>query len=642
MFCSKCGKPIPEGSAFCSECGAPVLKAGNAVTEAAGKTENATAEETARTKENSTEAGAKTENSVAETTEKTEKALQEAVETATGEPAGKKKKKGKAGLVLGIILGIVLLLGAAAGATYFFAKEQVENFIHVKFDKPEAYYQYVARKNLDRTEAILPEGYDELVKKQMDIFNSAFHQKVQVKLGDRGKDFLKLAVGSGIDITWIDSVAVDYSMDLQEKNDKFSFGAKAILNNEQIISGLFLMDMKEGRAVFQVPELTEKYGEVSIEDEYELEEVKELFGKYARMIESYPDVSYLQEKVKEYVEMYLEQVEEVEKSTESLEADDVTMECTSLTVILREKDLKKLIGKILDDLAEDEEMAKTVKAIAEIADEDPEEFYAEYLKNIEDSRKDLEENFSIDRVRWVTYVDKNSNVIGRKLIVDPKEERVKSIETEFLVLPKEDKLGIHYSYSQDDHKVVFMGTGQVKSDKLDGDFRVKYDDKKVMNLSVEEFDLEAAKKGNLVGHFNFKPGSDVDLIGELCDAFGLAEDSPAKVFLSALNLSLDLKVEYTLEKHSVDVGIQDGGLDIVRISVSGEMDESGSLALPADAIDVEENSQDYLKELKFNKIIDALKKANVPEEYYEELNELEEELKDYLEYMENIRNFNYQ
>ncbi len=685
MFCSKCGRPIPEGSAFCSECGAPVAgvteKAENAAENVQGAAEKvqSAAENVADKVQNAAEAAEVNTQNAAEkaqnaaenaadkaqsTVENAAENMQNAAESAevkaqgvagiaaekASEPgaekaasgtqeqsSGKPKKKGKAGLVIGIILAIVLLLGASAGAAYIFAREQVENFIHVKFDKPEEYYTYVAKKNFDKSADLIPEGYDELVKKQMDIFNSAFHQKVQVKLGDRGKDFLKLAVGTGVDITWINSAAVDYTIDFQEKNDKFSMAGKAILNEEQIISGLLMMDMKEGRMAFQIPELTEKYAKLDLDENYNLEETKEMFQKYAKLIESYPDVSYLRNKVKEYMEFYLEQVEEVEKTTETLEADDVTMECTCLTVVLREKDIQKLLNKILDDMAQDSEIENMVKNMAEIADEDPEEFYQEYQEEIEKAKEKLAEDLGIDRIRWATYVDKKSNILGRKCIIDPKEERIKSAETEFVVLPKEDKLGIALTVKSDDKKLVFAGTGKVKEGKLEGDFRLKLDDQKLMNLTVEEFDLEAAKKGNLIGHFNFKPGADVDLIGKLCDTFGLKDESPAKVFLSALNLSLDVKTEYTPEKQMMDVGIQDGGLDIVRIIVSGEMQEGSSIELPAEAVDVDEKLEDYIRDIKVQKLMDALAKANVPEEYYDSLNGLEEEIEEYLEYLEKSR-----
>lgn len=622
MFCSKCGRPIPDGSSFCSECGAPVVRVEAPKAEApeestavsqAPKAEAPKAEIPAANPADSSDSGQKQDQK-------------------------KAKKKGKAGKVLGILLAIVLVLAAGAGAVYYFAKDQVTNFVHVTFDKPADYYQYVAKRNIDKAYSMMPENFDEIFKKQTDVLNSAAHEKVQVKLGDRGKDFLKLAVGTGVDITWVESAAVDYSMDFQAKNDKFHVDAKAFLNDVPIISGLAMLDLKEGVAAFQIPELTEKYGIFSFaDDEYDYEELKEIFEKYSKVIESYPDPSYLKEKGKQYMEMYLEQVEEVEKSTETLEADDITMECTSLTVVLREKDIRKLLEKIIDDLKEDEEFEKMVKNMAELADEEPEEFYQEYQKSLEDSKKELED-LGIDRVKLVIYVDKQSYIVGSKVAVDPKEERLKSAETLFVVLNQEDRQGVSLTMKYGSHNMIFAGSGVIRDGKLEGDYRLKYDDKKMMNLSVDEFDLEEAKKGNLSGHFNVKPGSDLDLIELLCHEFGLEDSSPAYVFLSALNLSLDLKLDITAENHSVDLGIQDGGLDIVRVSFRGGLDEAGSIVVPENGIDMEEKVAEYVKEISFKRLMENLKNANVPKDYYEELEELEDELKYYVEYLESIRN----
>ena len=76
---------------------------------------------------------------------------------------------------------------------------------------------------------------------------------------------------------------------------------------------------------------------------------------------------------------------------------------------------------------------------------------------------------------------------------------------------------------------------------------------------------------------------------------------------------------------------------IVRIIVSGEMQEGSSIELPAEAVDVDEKLEDYIRDIKVQKLMDALAKANVPEEYYDSLNGLEEEIEEYLEYLEKSR-----
>ena len=627
MFCTKCGKEIPDGSAFCSACGAPV-EAKEAV-----KAEN--------TAENVQEA-VKAENAA----ENVQGALQS--ETNGNEPE-KKKKKGKAGAIIGVMAGLVAVLAVCVGGAFLFARDKVENFIHVKFDKPKEYYSYVIDRNYRNEQEVIPVSvYSEKVKAQMGIFNSAGYEKFQLKFGQRGKDFLQLANTAGVDLSWLDSVGFDFKSDVQMKNKAASASAVAYLNGEKIISGNLLVDLAKGELAMQSPELSEKFVKYVFSEEMDLEEIEETLTKMQDMMSLYPDVEFYQKKLSFYLDQYLAMVDEVEKSKESITADEMTQECMALTVTMNREKIQQFVKIIMEDLATDPEIESMVRKLAESSDQNADEFYADFKKECEEAmtQEKLDE-ILLSKIKLVIYVDKDSKVLGASLKVESKaeeaDEETQEVKMEAFSLRDDNKHALTFRWTSKEATIVFQGNAVIKDNKLNGDYVLNVDEKQVMKLGVEEFDLEAAKKGDLIGRFKVKQGKDFDLVDTLLKVFignqqvkEREKGNPALVLLSSLDLSLDIAIDLQGNVCKEEIGLQDAGVDIIRLILETGLEEGSIIKLPDDAIDIENNVEEYLKGLKFGNVIEALQKANVPKEYFSGLEELEEEIKEHLEYYSSI------
>ena len=149
MFCSNCGKELPEGTKFCGFCGTPVkaeesVVAEEPVAQEPVKTEEPVAQEPVKAEEPAAQEPVKAEEPVA-----VQPAYEEpkpAYSPIPEEPA--EKKKGKGGKIAAIVLSCVALVAVIIGGCLFFAKDKLGNTIHKTFDKPKDYYSYVEKKNL--------------------------------------------------------------------------------------------------------------------------------------------------------------------------------------------------------------------------------------------------------------------------------------------------------------------------------------------------------------------------------------------------------------------------------------------------------------------------------------------------------------
>ena len=272
------------------------------------------------------------------------------------------KKKGKGGKIAAIAIACVALVAVIVGGCLFFAKDKLSNTIHKSFDKPKDYYSYVEKKNLSTMAEKSSSEYATKILDQMKTSDRTITETIKVKIGPRGKDFTALASTAGIDLSWLDSVGLTYVVGAQDTKLKMSMAP--ILNDTKLATVLMLMDIKEGKIFASVPELSEKYLGMSLGESYQLanstEQFEKIFGMYEEMAKASPTPEKLEEMALKYYEIAMEQVEEMEKSKSKLEVEDISEECTLLTMELSSKDLQKVLKAITKELAKDKDIEKMI------------------------------------------------------------------------------------------------------------------------------------------------------------------------------------------------------------------------------------------------------------------------------------------
>ncbi|MCR4598790.1 MAG: zinc ribbon domain-containing protein [Acetatifactor sp.] len=640
MFCSNCGKEIPDGAKFCGFCGTPTEAAEPAKEEVKASEPVVETPAAPVAEAPAVPAAEAPAAPVAEAPAAPAAPVAPAPAPAYSPiPEEPKAKKGKGGKIIGIALAIVAVLAVAIGCTFIFAKDKVSNTIHKSFDKPKDYYSYVEKKNLTAFSENSGTEYVTKLLESMKTGNQNISETMKIRIGARGKDFTALAKTAGVDLSWLDSVGISFNGNFDDTKMKMDIAP--ILNDTKLATLVMLLDMKEGAIFGTIPELTDKYLGMTMGEEYDYDKImgsmEQAFGMYEEMLKSYPSPEKLEEMFVKYYEIMMEQIEEMEKTKGKLEVDDISVECTVLTCELKSKDIQKIARAIIKEMKKDKDIEKMITGMFssfEGLDESfsAEDMYEDFLKSLDEAEESID-SIEIDKLTMEIYVDKDGKIVGRTFSLKMNDVTGKLVLAD--IHTKDDKVGIEISgkvEGEGDFSVIV--TGEEKKGKFNGEAKVKAVGKKILNVTIEDYDVDAAEKGNFSGTITLKLGSDVDFMELLEDAFGGLDDTPVYSLIANLDPAIRFSGEMTVDSHNITISLLDGGSEIVALIFEGAIKDGESFGMPSDYIAIASDGSydeaalmDLLKNLKFEAITDNLKNANVPDEYMSMINQYIEMLK---------------
>lgn len=658
MFCLNCGKVIPDGAKFCAACGTPIQAEGENAPEAIKISEPVmpaapvapvapvasetpadayAAPETPAATYAAPESYAAPQNyatpesyaaPVAPVQEAPAAPAQPALAAPPWSPIPEEPQQGKkGGKSLGIVIAAVAAIVVLIGGIAFMARDKVGHAIHKTFDKPKDYYAYVEKKNLT---ALTNGTGAETVTKVLDQIkseNTSITETMRIRLGSRGKDFTALAKSAGVDLSWLDSVGISYTGTVKDTQMKLAFAP--ILNDVTLANVIAMLDVKEGQAFLSIPELSDKFVGVSFGDAYNYEELAEqmeqIYGAFEEMAKACPDAEEVEKLTLKYYQIVMDQVEEMQKDKAKLEAGDVTQDCTQLTMELKSKDVQKIVSAVIKELKKDKDVKKMLEQFCESMKDyddsmDSEEVYNQFLEGLDEAEAHVEE-IEIDKIVIEVYVDGDGKIIGRSINVKKDDE---SVTVKYGVARKGDKVGVEISFKtpDEDSDVTIIGNGTEKSNKFNGDYKLKVAGQNVLTVDVEDYDVKAAEKGGFSGSITFKAGSDVNLKELIQQAMRGGEDSPVYALIANLEPQIRISGNMTMDSHKISISVLDAGSDIVSLEFEGSTGKGEDVSMPSSYIAIsadgeydEQELKDYVKSMNYQAILDNLRKANLPEEW---------------------------
>ena len=358
------------------------------------------------------------------------------------------------------------------------------------------------------------------------------------------------------------------------------------------------------------------------------------------MMEACPSAEKMAQMAEKYYNIIMENVNNVEKSNGILEAGDVMEDCTLLTIELEDEDLKNILKAIYKELKKDEDVKEILfssyRSLEMYTEEEIDEMYKSFQESMDEAIENLD-SMTLDSVTIENYVNNAGKIVGRKLIMRGKDETVTCV---YAIATKGDDKGYELSVKSSNSGFSIVGNGKEKGGKLDGEFVMTIDQKKLVNFEVRNYDVNALSEGRFSGTFIIKPGRDADLtdmIEELTDSMN---DSPFASLVSSLKPSLRIKCDITTNEHFLEIMILDDGNDLIGISFEGVMGEAREVAVPASYINLMDENGDfaedefinYVKGCNFDKVIGALEQAGLPEAWISLLNQYKGMLPMLLEY----------
>lgn len=584
----------------------------------------------------------------------------------------KKEKSGKkGGLIVAAIGAVAVIAGGVAAA---FNWDVVTNTIKSTFSSPQDYYASVEKDNFSNMAASAANAYQTMLREPMssvsdmyesvtsgEIYEGGYKGEIVIELGDSAMenlmDTLSYQEELPFDISEWNRIALEY--ETYSGDSLINAAAGLTIGDTGLISVDTLLDYKDSALYLAMPELSESYLGISFEDvmaDYEdalqsMEEMTEYLDAIQEIVKVLPDEKQAQALLTKYFDVIIGCVDDVDKESVKLEVGGVNQKCTCLKVTIDGKTLVKAAKALCKELKDDKDLKKYitdfVDAVSEQAEAldmaeelgmelDADEIYEQFQSmcdEILDTIDENEEEIPEFELVMSVYVDSKGHVCGREFELEVEEQTMT-----LLVANTENgsNVGFEASLSIDDgdgeNGFVFEGSGKKNKGKLDGTYALTVmaqgEKKKMMNVSVKQFDLDAMEKGYLNGSFGLSIAD--DLLEEM------EERIPEEVYsmLEEMELVFDLTSNENAAKFKVS--LNQGKELYASLSISSEKVSDKKLSVPSDAImiedieDPEEAMLEYWETIDWDSMIEKLEEIGFSDELIENLKYLIERVNDEL------------
>lgn len=585
MFCKKCGSEVNDGAAFCPKCGTAL----KSTTQKAPEQKSQPIMPMPEPKMGNMAQG-----------------------TSGVSDDGQKGSIKKGLIIAGIAAAAVLILLIANAA-------RINNFVHRTFSSPEKYYQFVEEKTVKELSDHAGEWYDSYVLDSLNFYNKSVEGELTVELGKDGQEFVGLLGLAGVDVSWLESMKI--SADTAVKDDTVAYDISFSLNGSDIISGNMKMDMEKGMAYFQIPELNKTYLGVDMTEAgygaYDSDFLAEFQESNKKLLQACPDQAEVEKLTKRYMMLALGCVDNVSKSKETLKVEGVEQKCTVLKVTIDSDTMQDMAQVVLEKMRDDKDIKSLMESVllagSEAVDEDVDidEVYEEFQDTIDEILDELEYlSYMDEKIVMKVYVDGKGEIKGRS--IDFGDVTVSSLMPE-----RGNKFGYELSGNSNGITVKLTGSGKISGDKISGDFQIKYNGASLVDITAKKLDIEELKSGRMNGRIEMRAASKIgSVIGSV----------PGLAIIEDMQINMDFKS--SKDAYSCKIGVVYDEQDVGSIGVSAKMGSGSKASMPSSKnvlmIEDEDDMEEWLEGARIDGLVDSLKKADIPSEITDALEEIED------------------
>lgn len=509
-------------------------------------------------------------------------------------------------MVATLVLGSVAMLAGCQPANNETPDDDNNHALDYVGLEKEEYLQKLASNNLGDLVDGLGEAYGAILG---GAGSSSTPEKAGAKLnmtltvGDTALDLFEQAIFAGpapVDISFLKEINLDMDVGMNGQMEAIQLALG--LKGQHIVSANLLMNMADSVIYAALPELNDQW----IKLEAGSADMPNVItggmsspAMLAELAEALPDAETLTKVLDRYLNLILEELDNVEQSTTTLEVNGVKQDCTLLTLKVYEADALAAAKAVLNAAKDDAELKKIIedaaKGMEDLAGEDigADEAYADFKEGVEDLLAELNEVTETDTedpIQLDTYVDKNHNIIGMKLNMDSQGERYDVAY--FYNLTEGDKTAFEFAVPSDvddtdDFKV--SGTGTKKDGKTSGTYTVSMQGMDMVTVKIADLTDETGTI-TLTPSADLFPAGVTDMLGDLSLQIKLSADG------IALNILGDNEVLL--------------GLDIKAVESDGP-----DMNVPSNAVDGTNSSamEKWAEKLAMDKLMDNLEKAGAAE-----------------------------
>lgn len=625
MFCNNCGNQIPDGVQFCGNCGTPVkLNAESPVQTVQETTYLGGQEATAFDSGATTVLSDMTfpgdiyqqEQNNAQSADNAFYATQTSADMGVNNPynqannAGynqggfyeptfeqKPKKKGKTGLIVGIAAAVAVV---AVGLAVVLNFSWIQGWFIKTFSSDEKYFQYVEYKafseSVDDVSKVYGK-YSEALGKPMTA-----NGNVGFNISDEALDLLADAIGEKIDLDFIKDINFDFKSAVD--GGKQNIGMTVNIGDNEIVDFDSVIDMKNQEIFVGLLNLSDKY--VKLSDGGAGASVNSastmlIDGEFTKCL---PNEEELNKLLKKYLKLAIDNLDNVSKSSETLDIDGVKQKVTVLEFELNQENVAEVAVVVLKELKDDKDFKGYVENIDKYLEDEIEgyeggEIYDELVDAIDDAIDELKDFDGDDELlTLVDYVNSNHEVIGRSI----------EIEGEEVLYYATARSGKKFAFEAECAVVEMTGSGTDVRDVINGEYTITVDGKDVLDIALKNFNIAKADDGVIKGSVALTP--DADFLEEVLDI-----GSSDLAAISLLDPGIEIVLDTNEKSSKITLNITSKGETFVGLVLSGNSSDKASIKKPSDSKVVEvEDVSEWIESLDFDKLVKALEKSKLPDE----------------------------
>lgn len=574
MFCTQCGKQVPDDQLFCDGCGAAMR---------------------------SSDASAPVEPEPPKVVEApaVEEADNVTITLNTGDGGKPPKKKKKSGL-LG--LGVSIAAVVVAAVLLIFNVGAVKSLYNRTVRSPEDYQKVVQKEALQDT---VTSEYGEFLETLSANSTAAVSSEMHLKVNEDILSMLENASGMG-DMSWLSDVMLNMTAIQDENLTQMDLGLG--LKNTEIAALRMIMDVADDGMIY--------LGLPGLSDQYLSADLAEMTGYAAPMsmqqfttadlLKILPDEDTFETLVDRYSELVLSQIVNVEKKAKTVSCNGAEQKVTALTSTITAEELAKILTDVCETMADDQEIrtilenAEDVLTDAGLEADDLYDAFREAMDMVVDELKDADPSDD-DYVTLVTYVDYSDNIVGRDVTITSDDEEMEILQ--YLSLTDGDKTGFSLVIPEAD--IEIEGEGTRKGDKVNATYSLSVDGMDVGKLELEDV---VNTDDVLSGTYSIRPSSEVieAVFGGSGVPSSLIGDSFALVF----------EVNCTEKAGEMAIRLENSGSALVSLEIKAEQVDSNKVSVPSKTIDVNDMTagEDFLMSIDFEKLISKMEEAGIPSE----------------------------
>lgn len=434
---------------------------------------------------------------------------------------------------------------------------------------------------------------------------------LELMLGDMMIDLVENAIfgttESGMDMSFLSNIGLGLEIDATEEIAQIAVDLN--LSNTEIVKLLLLAN--EETLWAGAPDLVDGYlkadfADLGINMDSITAGVPSVMGMLPNII---PDENTTATILNRYLELALKEIDNVERTTETLTLDGLSQEATKLTVKIYEQDALDAAKAVLKAAKNDADIKKVVEdfgdfyndMMAEMNAEYDVEYeevdaYAEFTKLIDEALNQLpaEAEDKENPISLTLYVDGNHNVIGFNLMMPDETEAI----VNYYIVMDGNNFKAVFEIAEE---MKVTGSGTINNGKINGTFAFTAEG--ITGLTIELKNYETNNKDAVSGTMIIKPTKDL-----LSQMDGIDE-------LPFDDIGLQLDLDITADKYDVTLKLIGDDAMVVGLALKLATKTPGNIKAPVNTVDVTDQQafMNWVAGIDFNEIIDNLEDAGVPD-----------------------------